>query len=60
MHFVTYALTDCSRRFHFTDGKSNDANFKKGTVFLQDPVLSHSFENIGSATCELLLVEKKR
>ena len=58
--FVSYALTDCSRRFHFPDGKSNDAAIKKGQVFLQDPVQSHSFENIGSATCEILIVEKKR
>jgi hypothetical protein len=58
--FVSYALTDCSRRFHFPDGKSNDAAIKKGQVFLQDPVPSHSFENIGTTTCEILIVEKKR
>jgi hypothetical protein len=58
--FVSYALTDCSRRFYFPDGKSNDTSFKKGTVFLQDPVPSHSFENIGTTTCEILIVEKKR
>ena len=32
--FVSYALTDGSRRFHFSEGKSNDATIKKGQVFL--------------------------
>ena len=58
--FVSYALTDCSRRFHFPDGKSNDAVIKKGAVILLGPVPSHSFENIGTTTCEILIVEKKR
>ena len=58
--FVSYALTDCSRRFHFPDGKSNDAVIKKGAVILLGPVTSHSFENIGTTTCEILIVEKKR
>jgi len=58
--FVSVFLTDCSRRFSFPDGKSNDAVLKKGQVLMQDPVPSHSFQNTGTADCEILLIEKKR
>jgi hypothetical protein len=58
--FVSVFLTDCSRRFTFPDGKSNDASFKKGFIVLQDPVPFHSFQNIGTADCEIAIIEKKR
>jgi hypothetical protein len=58
--FVSVFLTDCSRHFSFPDGKSNDAVLKKGLVVLQDPVPAHSFQNTGTADCEVLLIEKKR
>ena len=46
--------------FYFPDGTTSDRMFKKGFVVMQDPVSSHSFKNIGTADCEIVIVEKKR
>ncbi len=58
--FVSYFLTDCSRRFHFPDGRTTDLIVKKGQVIVSGPIESHSFENTGTETCEILLVDKKQ
>jgi hypothetical protein len=58
--FVSYFVTDCSRRIYFPDGKTTEGVFKKGQAVFTGAVESHSFENTGSAECQILIVDKKR
>ena len=57
---AVYRLTDCSSRIFGADGKAQgEGSAKAGSVVLQDKIGSHSLENIGTAECKVLLVERK-
>jgi len=57
---VAYRLTDCKARLSGSDGKLlGEGDSKAGSVALQDPIGSHSLENIGASDCQVLLVERK-
>jgi hypothetical protein len=57
---VVYRLTDCNARVSGADGKVlSQGDGKAGSVVLQDAIGSHSFENIGTSDCQMLLVERK-
>ena len=55
-----YRLTDCNLRAYTPDGKVVDRPIaKKGSVNFNPVITSHSLENVGTADCQLLIVEKK-
>lgn len=57
---AAYRLTDCSTRATGADGKVlGEGSAKAGTAALQGTINSHSLENIGTAECRILLVERK-
>jgi hypothetical protein len=56
---VVYFLTDCPTRLYTPDGKTTDSTSKAGTARAAPVTQSHSAENIGSADCESLFVERK-
>jgi hypothetical protein len=56
---VVYNLTDCHLRIYTPDGKSKELNPKAGSVVFQPAIPSHSAENIGSAECDQLIIERK-
>jgi hypothetical protein len=56
---VVYFLTDCPTRLYTPDGKTTDSTSKAGTARVAPVTQSHSAENIGSADCESLFVERK-
>ena len=56
-----YAITDVHGRVYDEAGKLiNEVNLKAGSADFVDPVEAHQFENTGSATAQLLLVEQRR
>ncbi len=56
---TVYDLTDCQHRIYTPDGKTIENTAKAGSVFLQSAIPSHSTENIGTAECRQLIVERK-
>ena len=54
-----YNLTDCHQRIYTPDGEVREATAKAGSVFLRPAEPSHSTENIGTAECDQILVERK-
>jgi hypothetical protein len=57
---VHYRLTDCKQRVFAPDGKViNEGEVKAGSVLMAKPTSSHSFQNVGTADCQTLLVESK-
>jgi hypothetical protein len=57
---VAYRLTDCKARVYGADGKvEREGEGKSGTAVIQGPVAAHSLENIGTAECQILIVERK-
>lgn len=56
---VAYRLTDCNSRSHTPDGKTQERASKRGDVGYNPIIASHSVENIGTADCQILIVEKK-
>src|SRR4051812_11098682 len=55
---ATYALTPCSARLYGPDNKVlGDAQRLVGSAVLQPPIASHSFENVGTSECQILIVE---
>jgi beta-alanine degradation protein BauB len=58
---VSYYLTDCKSQIFGPDGSAAGAvrDRSKGFVGLQDPVRTHSFQNVGTQDCQLLMVERK-
>jgi hypothetical protein len=56
---VVYFLTDCPTRVYTPDGKTSETTSKAGTARSAPITQSHSAENIGSADCESLFVERK-
>lgn len=57
---VAYRITDCKSNVYKSDGTlARGGEIKAGTVNIQKPVASHSFENVSDKVCQILLVEKK-
>src|SRR5262245_13934849 len=56
---IVYNLTDCKTRQYAPDGKTMDTDRKAGSAGSVPVVASHSAENIGSADCHQIFVEKK-
>jgi len=58
---VAYRLTDCKNKIVKADGTvARTGEVKAGSVILQKPVASHSFQNISDKVCQTLIVEKKK
>ena len=57
---ATYALTACNTRIYGPDNQvQRESQRAPGSVVLQAPVASHSFENAGPSDCQILIVERK-
>jgi len=57
---VTYALTPCHARLYGADGKVlGESQRPQGSAAIQPVIAAHSFENIGSNECQILIVERK-
>jgi hypothetical protein len=56
---VVYFLTDCNDKIYAADGKSRDSAHKAGTALAVPVTKSHSTENVGSADCHQVFVERK-
>jgi hypothetical protein len=56
---IVYNLTDCSTKLYAADGKTNETAAKAGTATAVPVIASHSAENIGTADCKQLFVERK-
>lgn len=57
---AVYTVTDCHARIVTADGKVKEINKKAGAAQINPAVKSHTFENIGKAVCQQVLVEKKK
>ena len=58
---TSYRLTDCKFRIHTDGGKMRERDKRVGFGSLRDKkVRKHSFENIGSNVCRILIVELKK
>lgn len=57
---AAYRLTDCKNKIYKPDGSlARSGEVKAGSVILQEPVVSHSFENVSDKECQTLIVERK-
>ena len=57
---ATYALTACNTRIYGPDNQvQRETQRAPGSVVLQAPIASHSFENAGPSDCQILIVERK-
>lgn len=57
---AAYRLTDCKNRIYLPDGSvARGGEVKAGSVNLQAPIASHSFENASDKECQVLIVERK-
>ena len=57
---AAYRLTDCKNKVFKPDGAvARGGEVKAGTVILQEPVASHSFQNDSDKVCQTLIVERK-
>jgi hypothetical protein len=56
---VIYNITDCKTKLTTPDGASRENDGKAGTASATPIVASHQAENIGSADCKQVIVEKK-
>jgi oxalate decarboxylase/phosphoglucose isomerase-like protein (cupin superfamily) len=56
---VAYNLTDCKIKLTSPDGKSRVNEGKRGSVGFVPMITSHTAKNIGTAKCQILLVERK-
>lgn len=57
---TAYRLTGCKSRIFGPDGKVlSEGEAKAGSVVLNNAIVSHSLENIGTTDCQTLLVERK-
>jgi hypothetical protein len=54
---LTYRLTDCTTRNYTPDGRSEVRERKAGQAGSQQPIVSHSVENIGKNDCKLIMFE---
>lgn len=57
---AAYRLTDCKNKIIKADGTvARTGEVKAGSVILQKPVASHSFENLSNKVCQTLIIERK-
>jgi len=56
---VGYRLTDCNLKVYTPDGKAKAREAKAGEALFNPIIAAHSVENVGTADCQLLIVEKK-
>lgn len=57
---ATYTLTPCHARLYGADGKLlGEAQRPQGSAVLQAVIPAHTFENIGTNECQILIVERK-
>ncbi len=56
---AAYFLTDCSLRLIAADGSSRDVTMKEGSAQLQAAIESHTVQNLGPGSCQMILVEIK-
>jgi len=57
---AVYPLTPCKARLHGPGNKVlGEPQIQTGHASLQPPIASHSFENIGTSECQILIVERK-
>jgi hypothetical protein len=56
---VAYNLTDCKLRLTAADGTSREAGGKRGEANFVPMIASHMAKNIGTAKCQVLIVERK-
>lgn len=57
---AAYRITDCKNRLFKPDGTiAREGEVKAGSVVLQNPIQSHSFENVSDKVCQILIVERK-
>lgn len=56
---AVYRLTDCKALIHTPDGKSRNNDSKAGGASFNPPVVSHSFENVGTNECQAVIVERE-
>lgn len=57
---AVYRLTDCKNKVYRPDGSiAREGELKAGTVGLQKPIESHSYQNVGDKVCQVVIVERK-
>ena len=56
---IIYNVTDCPSKLYTPDGKVVENNGKAGMAGPTPIVASHQAENVGTADCKQILVEKK-
>jgi hypothetical protein len=56
---VVYNITDCTTKTYTPDGKTAEISRKAGTASAVPVIASHSAENVGSADCQQIFVERK-
>lgn len=57
---AVYWLTACKTRNSAPDGRSRESEIRAGMSFIvQEPVASHSVQNIGESECKMVLFEQK-
>ncbi|MFL6798815.1 MAG: hypothetical protein ACJ8F3_15505 [Xanthobacteraceae bacterium] len=56
---IIYNVSDCSTKLHDANGQTRDQISKAGTASATPIISSHTAENIGSADCHQIIVEKK-
>jgi hypothetical protein len=56
---IAYNITDCPTKIYAADGKTREVAGKAGTANTVPVTATHSAENIGSADCQQIFVERK-
>jgi hypothetical protein len=57
---VAYRLTDCKNKVFKPDGSlARAGEVKAGSVVLQNPISSHSYQNVSDKVCQALIIERK-
>jgi hypothetical protein len=56
---ASYSLSDCHRKLVKPDGTVDEKQSKAGAARIAGPIKAHYFENVGTTTCQSLLVELK-
>lgn len=54
-----YWVTDCSATAHFPDGTTRSITVAAGESGVQEPIASHSLENVGKSQCKIVMFESK-
>lgn len=56
---ASYLLTDCKSRVYTPDGKYQERSRKASEANFSPIIASHSYENVGTTECKLVMVERK-